>query len=284
MAASLAFAALAILPGYLAFRTPPEVTAFSIPEAIVNLTIGLGWLPTLLFPLNPGMAWYVLFFFLQYIGVWDLLKTHQPRLIALVGSAGVQVGLVVLANLAAQYAFRGRQLLFLIPPLSLLAAVGLARIIRQAQIGVRHPQVDHDPAEKPSFPLTAFAAVSLGILLLVGAFGMLGYYQEIRSDRRTLTEHIIQQWQPGDRIWTTPAWEAKYYGYYLGLLGHAEIQPALAGADEIRLAPDQARPICWITPLAVSKANQDLLAMNGYHQVAAEQRTVPDLQSLWCQP
>jgi hypothetical protein len=118
--------------------------------------------------------------------------------------------------------------------------------------------------------------------IAISILSLQSYYHMEKSRRREISIALSQRWQPGQAIWTTPAWEEKFYGYYLNLLGYSSIQKALAGVEDIQITDPSGLPVCWITNQSVLPDQRESLIKAGFTIVPVQAESVPDTQILWC--
>ena len=281
--ASTIIAFCLIMPGYLYFRTSQPLSLFSTNELWLNLLIGMGWLPSILFPLNTGLVWYIVFIGFQLIGYLILFRSRQRMLLAFVLSSWMQIVLVLFANYYFQYAFRGRQLLFLAPFFCLITAVGIEEVIHQwlKILRRRNKPLSNILASLGKLEII-FLSISLFILTCVSILGTRSYYQEKKSSRREISQAVINIWKPGNEIWTTPAWEEQFYSFYFNLLGHPEIQNDLVGIEQISLLNGHRIPLCWITHQQITIQESNILQNEGFTPIVLIADMIPDKQILWC--
>ncbi len=272
--------AAAILPGYFYFKGATDYGMFSLVEAIVNVLIGLGWLPLTITRFQAGLVWYLLFFYFFVLGLWSLFQSKNKLVISMLLTGFLQIGFIFSVNALSEYALRGRQLLFIIPIICLTAAMGIENLYKKGSgYFNQHHLIQTAQSRRIGF-LLLFAAILIGTLLTF--FSLQSYYLVEKSNRREITAALIQNWQPGDSVWITPGWEKKYYGFYLDLLGHREIQEALIGIEKIEYHRDSTLPVCWITKKNISAPEKLIIHEAGFQMVPIRFYSVPDSQLLWC--
>jgi len=254
-------ASLAILPGYYYFRPAANYGMFSFAEAIINVMIGFGWLPPILFPLQAGFIWYPLFLSFQLIGFKTIL----------------QVSIIFLDNLMATYPLRGRQFLILMPFLCLLGAEG---IFSAYQDGYRVIETRYGFRSTRSKLIYFFCIVATGLIII--SLSLQSYYHFEKSSRREISKILIQRWKPGEEIWFTPAWENKFYSYYAILLGHPEMEKAFIGVDQAPSTDISTGPVCWVTDNTVSSEQRGIIVKAGFEEVAIKTINTADTQNLFC--
>lgn len=273
-----------VLPGYLYFKPGASYEMFSLTEAIVGITIGFGWLPTALFPLQPGFVWYPVFLSFQLIGVRELVRSRNQMVYSWVLSSLLQVGIIFFANVVTQYALRGRQLLIMMPILCLVAARGGIELFYKPYRLIEEKYLMQSErsrgVEKIYKSAYLFVVVTAGIVISI--LSLQSYYRLEKSNRREISLAFIQRWKPGGVIWITPAWEETFYEYYLDLLGHSEIKNDLIGADQFQRAHNAPLPVCWITPQSIPVDKSDILIQSGFQIVPIQSDSVTDSHVLWC--
>lgn len=273
---SFMVASLVILPGYLYFKGASNYGLFAFTEAVINIMIGFGWLPTILFPLQIGFVWYPFFVFFQLVGLSTFLFSKNRRILSWIAASMIQVGIILFANIINQYAVRGRQLIILMPLLCLLVAQG---IIKLYTVRPKFLEKNNKPTKMYSYiRFTSF----IGIGIVISVLSMQSYYHMEKSLRREISVYIIQKWKQGDEIWVTPAWEKKFYGYYFSLLGYPEMEKALVGSENFHLPNNTSMPRCWVTNEQVSAVERDIILEAGFKEIPLREYLIPDSQVLLC--
>jgi len=273
----MALSGMAVLPGFLYFCSTPASRMFSLSITAVNLLVGLGWLPTSRLPVFPEILWYIFFMSLQIIGYRSLLRSRDSALTAWSISSWVQIGLILCLNFIANYSFIGRQILFLTPFFCFVAALGIETIITSIQMDRLH--VSSSRLRRYRILLVSSFAV-LGILL---SFSCLqSFYHEEKSPRKAISNIIIEEWELNEEIWFSPSWELHFYKYYVGLLGHPEIQYAFKGIENIHTIPLERLPICWIFSQANYSDVVSIVEENDFQSMLFETKQIPDAQFIWC--
>jgi uncharacterized membrane protein len=270
-------ASFAILPGYFYFRSAASYGMFSFAEAIINIMIGLGWLPPILFPLQAGFFWYPLFLYFQLIGLKAIWKLKNQMLFSWFLSSLLQAGIIFLVNVLTTYPLRGRQLLILMPFLCLLGAEG---IFNTYQEGYRIIGTQPEFRRKIFRPIYLFCCVAIGITILT--LNLQSFYHLEKSSRKEISNLLIQRWEPGEEIWFTPAWENKFFGYYTSILGHPEMEKAFIGVDQASSTTTSTGPVCWVMDSTVSPDQWGIIQKAGLKEVTIETMNAPDTQLLFC--
>jgi hypothetical protein len=218
------------------------------------------------------------------IGFSALWKSQNRMVLFWILSALIQVGVIVAANRMTQYAFRGRQVLIILPLLCLIAALGLLKVYQDIHnLLEKRPLTRENTSSKPANPIQkiyTIAMIAIGMLITI--LGLQSYYHLEKSQRREISTALIQHWKPQEEIWFTPGWETKFYGYYLKLKGHPEMESALKGDENIHITQGAPIPICWVTQQSLSANQKDLLLQTGFNEIAPSLNFTPDTQLLFC--
>ncbi len=246
---------LAFLGGYLTFSASNffNIPLFAFENSFLTaIATGFGWLP--FFAGQPGLSWVWGFLFgaMQILGAWTVIKAN-PRspLAGLVYSLLIQLAAVLGSDLLGKYFFAPRQLLFMLPALSLLAGIGLSAIIARVADCVRPVTNRLSPGELQHGVFTA--ATLVVILSSLPALGF--YYDDDKGNSRQTVQAILETWQPGDTILVTPGYEGFVYKYYIEYVHRRpEISARLwtAGWEEVQQIADWDGSIYIITPASLS--------------------------------
>ncbi|KPL83795.1 hypothetical protein SE15_00620 [Thermanaerothrix daxensis] len=253
---------------------------FSFSEAIVNILIGLGWFPINLMSPQHIYVFHLLNIYFQVLGLWLYVKTNNKRTVSWVLSSLFQVLMIFLVNLSTGYAFRARQLIFVLPVLCLLSASGAIDIYQRGYHFIKRCFL----IKVSRFFNIKHIYVFCVMIIVLGISGscLQEYYRLEKSSRREISIELIQRWKPNTVIWTTPHWEDQYYSFYLTLLGHPEVKNAIFGKENIQGSEDVTLPICWITDGNILPEEEDIMKEMGFEIVPLRSSPILDAQILWC--
>ena len=258
---------LAFLGGYLTFSASNffDIPLLAFEESLLRaIATGLGWLP--FFAGNPGLDWIwgILFGAMQIYGAWTVIKA-SPRspLAGLVYSLVIQIAAVLGSDLLGKYFFAPRQLLFLLPVLSLLAGIGLSAIITWA---ADHIQSTSHRFSQGMLRNSLFTVATL-LIIFTSLPALKVYYEDEKGNSRAIAQAILESWQPGDTILITPGYEGFVYMYYIEYVYlRPEVSARLwtAGWDEIQQVEDWNGNIYIITPARLSVEEDRLMDKLGF--------------------
>lgn len=258
---------LAFLGGYLTFSASNffDIPLLAFEESLLTaVATGLGWIP--FFASNPGLNWIwgILFGALQIYGAWTVIKA-SPRspLAGLVYSLVIQIAAVLGADLLAKYFFAPRQLLFLLPALSLLAGIGLSTIIAWAADRIRPSSYRF----RPGMIRNGVFTIATFVVILTSLPALKTYYKDEKGNSRAIAQAILESWQPGDTILITPGYEGFVYKYYIETVYRRPDVSArmwTARWEEIRQTVDWEGSIYVITPARLSGEEARLMDKLGY--------------------
>lgn len=278
---------LAFLGGYLIFSAS---NTFKIPLMVFEdtpveaLATGLGWLPFYAGLPAPSWLWGAVCAILEVIGIGVVLKaSRRSPLAGLFYSLLLQLAAVIAADLLQHYFFAPRQLLMLLPLWCLFAGIGVhsaansvtARI--QAALGHQRPALVHG------------AMILLVVSLLAAASipAIQAYEQDDKGNTRSITEIVIQQWQPGDTYIITPAYDGFVYKYYIeDVYQRTDIASRLFTADwqNILTLKDQGGSIFLITPYRLTDLETRQLRELGFRMIYHSYPQSRYAKTLWVLP
>lgn len=223
---------LAFLAGYLKFSAS---NTFQIPLMVFEqshigaIASGLGWLPfSTAAPDSStwtGWIWGVLCAVLEIGGIAVAIASgsrppHQaapkldlssPPLVCLFYSFLLQFTAVLASDVLTHYFFAPRQLLMLLPILCLFAGVGA-----HTGIMVLARRLEALPRHFATGRWQAIVTILAGCIILLTSLPAIALYiQDDKGNSRAISQLILEQWQPGDSILVTPAYDGFVYKYYV---------------------------------------------------------------------
>jgi 4-amino-4-deoxy-L-arabinose transferase-like glycosyltransferase len=205
-----------------------------------SIAAGLGWFATPYAPPTPTIyLWGALCALFAAVGLAQAVAQRNVELLALVAAAGVQIGLIGVADVLAGYWFVDRQILALLPLSLLLSGVGLAASADWLK------RISRLPRWLPSVAL----ATCMGLASLPA---LANYYAWPKSTAREVSALIVREWRPGDVVMVDPDWERLSYDLYLGMLmGRGEISASILPTQ-----PDAPQPGATFLVLDAPLLNQ----------------------------
>jgi 4-amino-4-deoxy-L-arabinose transferase-like glycosyltransferase len=186
-------------------------TAYDIPFLLYGdsfltvLLTGLGWFPFYnQVPVLPWI-WGGLGLALALYAVYQQVR-RQPRglIAAVVYSAAAQVVLISVFILFRNYFIAPRQVLFLLPSMMLLTALGLEAVGRFLYNAF---SPDRLSSKRMIFVLAA-------LLLVLNGSALVNYYQGDKGRAGEITNYLTECWQPGTQVLVIPSFEVLNYRYY----------------------------------------------------------------------
>lgn len=267
-----------LLPGYVIFHSKQSFDMFSMPEAFFSILIGLGWFPNWLTRTPSAYLWYFLCFASQIGGIILAFRDHNRKFLFLIISCLTQILFIFGLNTIFGYAFRGRQILFLLPILCALMAYFWIECYKKFLLWIK----------STSQHVARYQALFLAFLVVIfftsNLISLRDYYSSEKSNRRELSEIAATCWEFGDPVWITPAWETSFSEYYFIQLGHREMIPFLVGIDEINAAATQnlVLPRCWITPKNLDIEQRTFITSMDLKIQNLDTENVAEAQLLWC--
>jgi 4-amino-4-deoxy-L-arabinose transferase-like glycosyltransferase len=228
---------------------------YSDPSFLMTFATGLGWLPTFLDPGRLGLVLGALYVYGEIMGVVAQVKQgwRSPALLYLASSIA-QIGLIVAADLATGYFFKGRQLLHLLPVFYLFAGLGFAGMLRTFATALRK-------ASGPAFALAVTGLLAGGIAAL-NFPTLASYYAWEKNDSCRIVPALAEHYAPGTEILILPKWEYLDFTYYAEQTpGAAALVPVIHGVewDDLPAALQPSGPVYLAAEPAPSPDQRKLL-------------------------
>jgi 4-amino-4-deoxy-L-arabinose transferase-like glycosyltransferase len=285
---SAAAAGLLALPGLLIFH-PRQTYAGDLSPVMViyGLLAGLGWLPHYTGQLGAGMLWFGLFATLQGMGLLLLFRktgkgiraSHTRPLRAWTWSTLLQIGLIVLLDIAWNYWINPRQFLPFLPWACVLAGFSISELASRITKGQRPTQ----PPEVRVVRLNdALALLLAGVLVAASLPALAEYYPPRKSLGREISTALAAAWQPGQPVLLLEPEYPLLYQYYLERMDHPEIAAQCSSIP--RIGALRAGTGSWVVAgPGLSEQERQALRRLGYAP-AAIPGGVEGLQTLWRAP
>lgn len=250
---------LAFLVGYLVFSAS---NFFDIPLLVYEesffkaIATGLGWLPFYTGSTGISWLWGGLCAILQIIGAWTALKSNlRSPLAGLFYSLLLQFIAVVGSDIIGHYFFAPRQLLFLLPVLTLFSGIGLVSLIDW--LGNR---LIYLLGKMNQRTIRNGVTVAITLLLILASLPAIKSYQlDDKGNSRVIVQTILETWQPGDFILVFPGYEGFVYKYYIeSVYRRPEVGARLWTVEwnEIQQAGDWTGTFYLITPARLTAVEQ----------------------------
>jgi uncharacterized membrane protein len=193
----LIFASAALAVAQFGNLAGEHSTLFAYETLIQVIGSGLGFLPP--FHAQPtAFAFGVILLILTFVGLWRLHK-QKPLALALL----VQVVIIIGLDMWRGYFASARQLLLLLPLVTMFAAGGMDALIES---------IDRSEPQKPHIRLPMYLAIFT--LLAAALLVLIPYYMVEKTPTRAVLAILEKSWHPGQQIWIAPPYNLKVYSHY----------------------------------------------------------------------
>ena len=233
------------LPGYLYFCHGEAAYQFKLELTLIPFFVmqGIGLLPYYSLSNLSGWIYYALLGLISITGIYIIFRKKQSILIGILISSFIQILIIIAADAVTGYFFAARQIFFLLPIASLIAAL----VIYEIAIP---DQEDTVPLKENKTALSKVQKIiPLFIVACIVIFSVpvnIQNYQMENSESREISELLAQQHQSGETIFVIPSWNALSFEYYLTYqFDRPDIASELYGTSSLDLTemdhlPDQS--------------------------------------------
>jgi len=201
----------------------------SLPQKVM---MGLGMFPFV--PSQIGLYLGFLCLILSFLAFIIALRSKQRLLLVLIIAAGIQVALVIAADIATRYFFHARQFIMLLPFTYLMVGTFINHLFDRGQPLFRLPLKPRSPSSITPDEMRRFhrylAFALLFALGLTSAVTLLNDFQQPKDRSLQISQTLHANWQIGEKVWVNPEWDPLKYKFYLDQrIGDTRLDAAFLG-------------------------------------------------------
>jgi hypothetical protein len=151
-------------------------------------------------------VWEILNIGFAVAGLLSVIRQYQKNtfLLSMVIGAFMQIGIIILMDLMKGYWFLGRQLVYLMPTLVILTAVGCVSLSDYMSRLFNAPAVKH-----------WCALIIITLFTLSSVPRLADYYRFTKSTGREIVSKLVEGHREGEPVFVMPAYEEVIYRFYL---------------------------------------------------------------------
>jgi len=262
------------LPGYIFFGSHQQFN-YSLSQwstsIIEDIALGIGWMPMSYSPkvgsLRPLGILTIAF---TLIGLTFAIVQRDGRMLSLLISFVIQIGLVLLADWIKGYSFTARQLIHLHPVALVFTGTGVvisSKLTARFIVGLQNRLEKSFSGERKALPLVIIC-VFASVLGLFNSFVLGEYYVWPKSTAKTISIKLAQDYRSESTILVVPGYEAKVYRFYFQALGFgSDLSEALYPTDWKNLETTAAQieaNAYLVTPALLTKEQSTELQRLGF--------------------